>query len=62
MYGSCADTTSSLPFAGVNAIKRRIEFPRHIAKRGCERRGASNQHIIVAGTQASRGGASDQFA
>jgi hypothetical protein len=32
MYGSYGCTTSSLPLAGMDAIERRIEFPRHIAE------------------------------
>ncbi len=32
MYGPYGCTTSSLPLAGMDAIERRIEFPRHIAE------------------------------
>ena len=62
MYGSYGCTTSSLPFAGMDAIERRIEFPRQIAERGRERRGAPDQHVIVAYVQASRVDLPDQFA
>lgn len=62
MYGSRKSTTSSLPLAGMNSVKRRIEFPYHVAERCLERRAPPDQHVIVAGMQISRSGAPDQLA
>jgi hypothetical protein len=62
MYGSPGSTTSSLPLAGMNSVKRRIEFPHHLAERCLKRRAPADQHVIVAGMQTSDGGTPDQFA
>jgi hypothetical protein len=62
MYGSSGGTTSSFWRAGVNALESRIEFPRHVTERGCQRRSAPDQDVIVTSPQASRGSAPDQFA
>lgn len=48
--------------AGVNMVKRRIQFLHHIAKRRGKRRPPSDQHVIVTVAQTSRGGQSHKLA
>jgi len=62
MYGSRGGPTSSFSLARMNAVECHIEFPRHVPERGRQRRGTSNEDVIVTGAQTSRVSALDQFA
>ncbi len=53
MYGRSGNGATLLPLAGVNLAKRAIEFLHDLAERQFERRPAPDQHIIMAGVQAS---------
>lgn len=45
--------TTFFPLEGVDAIERRIEFPRHFCEPRGERRAPPDQHVIVARLQFS---------